>query len=240
MSTRTRQVPEVTGPRRTAKSQQTRSHILKTAQRLFNERGTAAVSTNHVAAAAGLSPGNLYYHFADKQEIIRALHDRYAAAHEELWQAAAGATSGLAGLRANVSTAMQLAWQYRFFERERLALLRADPELLASYRTVYQRRLGQWLAYGELLAAEGTIRLPRPPATIADLAVAVWLIGESWLSYLEITGDPEDPAQVARGADLVLAVLNPYLATAEPEMRDRPRGGQRGTPHASAQPAHRT
>ena len=52
---------------RTAKSEQTRGRILDAARRLFNERGTAAVSTNHIAAEAGLSPGNLYYHFADKQ-----------------------------------------------------------------------------------------------------------------------------------------------------------------------------
>ena len=41
--------------------------------------------------------------------------------------------------------------------------------------------------------------------------MALWLIGQSWLPFLEITGDPRDPAQLARGADLVLAVLGPYL-----------------------------
>jgi hypothetical protein len=57
----------------------------------------------------------------------------------------------------------------------------------------------------------GVIRPPRPPATITDLATAIWLIGASWLPFLEITGDPRDPRQVARGGDLVLAVLGPYL-----------------------------
>ncbi len=194
-----------------AKSQQTRARILEAARRLFNERGTAAVSTNHVAAGAGLSPGNLYYHVADKQEIIRALHERYAAAHEGLWEQAPGEAASLAWLRANLARALELAWEYRFFERERLALVRADPQLLARYRDAYQRRLSQWLAFGEQLVARGQIRPPRPPATIGDLAAAIWLIGESWLPFLEITGDPQDPAQVARGADLVAAVLQPYL-----------------------------
>ena len=195
----------------TAKSQQTRARILEAARRLFNEHGTAAVSTNHLAAGAGLSPGNLYYHFADKQEIIRALHDRYVAAHEGLWEQGPGEAASLAGLLANLARAMDLAWEYRFFERERLALVRADPQLLAGYRSAYQRRLSQWLAFGQQLVARGQIRPPAPPATIGDLAVAVWLIGESWLPFLEITGDPQDPAQVARGADLVAAVLQPYL-----------------------------
>ena len=106
---------------------------------------------------------------------------------------------------------MELAWEYRFFERELLALLRADPQLLARYREAYERRLSQWLAFGEQLAAQGIIRPPQPPATITDLATAIWLIGASWLPFLEITGDPCDPRQVARGGDLVLAVLGPYL-----------------------------
>jgi hypothetical protein len=56
------------------------------------------------------------------------------------------------------------------------------------------------------------LRPPQPPATIADLAIAVWLIGGSWLPFLEITGEPQDARQVARGGDIVLAVLAPYLA----------------------------
>jgi AcrR family transcriptional regulator len=205
-----------------AKSQQTRARILEAARRLFNERGTAAVSTNHVAAQAGLSPGNLYYHFSDKQEIIRALHDRYAAAHEGLWNPDPGERASLRRLRANLARAMELAWEYRFLERELLALLRADPKLLAAYRQAYRRRLGQWLDFGEQLVTRGALRPPRPPATIADLAVAVWLIGGNWLSFLELTGDPQDPAQVAKGADLVLAVLDPYLTGSAADREEEP------------------
>src|SRR6266567_6576776 len=98
MSTRAGEAARSARRGRTAKSELTRGRILDTALALFNERGTAAVSTNLVAAEAGLSPGNLYYHFADKQEIIRALHDRYAAAHEDLWEPGATPAS-LAGRR---------------------------------------------------------------------------------------------------------------------------------------------
>jgi AcrR family transcriptional regulator len=194
-----------------AKSGQTRARILDAARRLFNERGTAAVSTNHIAAEAGLSPGNLYYHFADKQEIIRGLHDEYAAANAGLWEAQPGTPASLGRLRAGLAQATRLAWEYRFFERELVALLRADPLLAASYRQAYERRLGQWVAFGEQLADQGGIRRPEPPASMTDLVVAIWLIGTNWLPFLEITGDPQDPAQIARGNDLVLAVLRPYL-----------------------------
>jgi len=210
-----------------AKSDRTQGRILDAARRLFNERGTAAVSANHVAAEAGLSPGNLYYHFADKQEIIRELHDRYAAANQDLWDTVPGAPASLSRLRDALAQATSLAWEYRFFERELVALLRADPQLQARYRQAYEHRLGQWLAFGEQLVAQGAIRPPRLPATIADLAMAIWLIGANWLPFLEITGDPQDPDQVAKGADLVLAVLSPYLTGPEDTGQGRADSGPR-------------
>ena len=54
----------------------TLERILDAALTLFNEGGTAVASTNHIAAACGISPGNLYYHFRNKEEIIRALFER--------------------------------------------------------------------------------------------------------------------------------------------------------------------
>jgi AcrR family transcriptional regulator len=193
------------------KSELTRQRILNAALRLFNDRGTAAVSTNHIAAAAGISPGNLYYHFRDKDDIIRALHARYAAAYEDRWEPGPDPGGNLARLGENLAAGMALAFQYRFFEREILALLRADPQLRAAYRAFYQRRLAQWVAFGERLAAQGVLRPPGPPRTLRDLAVAIWLIAESWIPFLDLTGDPADRRQMARGADLVLVALEPYL-----------------------------
>jgi AcrR family transcriptional regulator len=201
--------PSRRGPRAT--SERTRNRILEAAHRLFNELGTAAVSTNHIAAEAGISPGNLYYHFGDKHEIIRALHTRYAEAHEHLWEPRQQARENLAALRDNLSAGMALAWEYRFFEREILALLRADPELRTAYQQVYQRRLGEWLRFGEQLVAQGVLRPPRPPHSLHDLVTAIWLIATNWVSFLDVTGDAQDQGQVAKGADLLLVVLVPYL-----------------------------
>jgi hypothetical protein len=43
------------------------------------------------------------------------------------------------------------------------------------------------------------------------LGVAVWLIATNWLSFLDVIGDPQDSRQVARGGDLILVALDPYL-----------------------------
>jgi len=194
-----------------AKSERTRTRILDAARELFNERGTAAVSTNAIAAEAGISPGNLYYHFSDKRQIIRALQEQIVGHHENRWEPSSDAAENLAKLRENVMAAMGVAWEYRFFERELLALLRADEELRAVYTEVHERRLGEWLRFGEQLVAQGVMREPGPPRSLADLGVAMWLIASHWLSFLEVTGDACDPAEVARVGDLIMVVLEPYL-----------------------------
>ena len=61
-----------------------RERLLDTAPGLFNERWTAVVYTNHIAAAASISPGNLYYYFRNKEEIVRALFERLFDAVEHL------------------------------------------------------------------------------------------------------------------------------------------------------------
>ena len=197
------------GPQR--RSELTRQRIRDAARRLFNERGTSGVTTNHIAADAGLSPGDLYYHFGDKQEIIRSLFAEYAAAHAALWQPSADARENLAGLGENMVAVLDLSWQYRFFEREILGLARGDAELLAQYRAAYERRLGQWVSLGNQLADQGVLRPQASPTVVRELALCIWLIGQSWVAFLDVTGDGSDRDQVAGGAELILTVLGPYL-----------------------------
>ena len=47
-----------------------RQDILRTAARLFQQRGYDATSMNDVAAALKLSKGGLYHHFQSKDEIL--------------------------------------------------------------------------------------------------------------------------------------------------------------------------
>ena len=69
-------------PRRTAE------RILEVTLTLFNRFGEPNVSTTLISAELHISPGNLYYHYPAKDELINSLFDRYERALEPILAAA--------------------------------------------------------------------------------------------------------------------------------------------------------
>jgi AcrR family transcriptional regulator len=59
--------------RKAEQSEATRSALLIAARGLFSERGFAAVSTEEIVQAAGVTRGALYHHFRDKQDLFTAV-----------------------------------------------------------------------------------------------------------------------------------------------------------------------
>ena len=57
----------------------TSERIVLNSLELFNQQGERSISTNHIAAHMEISPGNLYYHFPNKQAIIAVLFSEYEA-----------------------------------------------------------------------------------------------------------------------------------------------------------------
>jgi AcrR family transcriptional regulator len=193
----------------------TRERILDVAIQLFNESGTHAISTNHIAEAAGISPGNLYYHFRNKEEIIRAIYDRMSAGWGEIHTLPAGQSPTLTDITTIVRRNYEVLLPYRFFYREMALLIRNDSELQQKYQAV---RNGGFANIQYLLTQfidAGVVRAPTLPTTLEDLAAMVWMVVEFWLVFVEMGGDSVTPDQQERGIDLLMQVLQPYLVESE-------------------------
>ncbi len=62
---------------RAEKSERSRRTLLDSALRLFSRQGYRATTVRDIAEDAGVSTGNLYHHFTDKEAIFRTLLDEY-------------------------------------------------------------------------------------------------------------------------------------------------------------------
>jgi AcrR family transcriptional regulator len=189
----------------------TRQRVLSAALALFNERGTAHVTTNHIAARASLSPGNLYYWFRNKGEIIDVLVRQWM---DEVERHAAEAHEQPAHVHAlwdDLGRAAEIERRYEFVRREVVALLHDDARLAQAYRETYRRRLAAQLAYAKRLVAAGVLVEPEPPRTLEDLVLALWLIAEYWPTHEALSPAPLDARRRDSGVRPLLAVLMPYL-----------------------------
>lgn len=189
----------------------TKERIAQTAIRLFNERGTATVSTNHIAEAAGISPGNLYYHFRNKEEIIRAIFERMISSWEQVSASPQDRASPLTDLSGILGETFTVLWQYRFFYREFVALMRRDPELGRRYRDLRERGLANTEILLKNLVEGGVLREPEDPAAVPKLATILWLITEFWLPFTEMGEETVGPERLQESADLLMQVLRPYM-----------------------------
>ena len=188
----------------------TRERIVDTAIALFNERGTHAVSTNHIAEALGISPGNLYYHFRNKEEIILAGYEKALVDFDAIWVDAGLAAPSPEAMFGLMEGTFEVEWRYRFFQREAPALVQADPRLAERYRTVQRQRLALlrtlvdgWVAAGVLAEMDEDQR--------DDLATATYVLGESWVGWLEATGAGNDQHEFRRGVRLMREIVRPHL-----------------------------
>ena len=201
-------------PRRTAE------RILEVTLDLFNRFGEPNVSTTLISAELSISPGNLYYHYPAKDELINALFDRYERGLNELLQAADNVR--------NVEDAwlffhmlFELIWQFRFLYRDLNDLLSKNRRLETHFQFVLKNKSRAVQTVLDGLTRARAMRIdPREGAAAANAMVVVLTY---WLSY-EYVRDPRralEPesagAALARGAYHVLSLLSPYLEPASRE-----------------------
>jgi AcrR family transcriptional regulator len=194
----------------------TRDRILDAALALFNEHGAAPVSTNHIAAALGISPGNLYYHFRNKEAIVRDLFERLYARWDAAFALPDDRPPTMADLVRLVRANYAVMWEYRFVYRELIPLIRRDETLRERWLVVRRRGYAGFHALVGIFVAAGVLRAPADATAVDRLADLCWLLSEFWLPSLEAGGLPVDGAQLERAVGLMLHVLDAIDAPALP------------------------
>lgn len=203
----------MTTPKATARSPQRRAdrrvEILQVTRQLFAEEGVGQVTAGRIAKAAAISPGNLYYWFTGKEDIVRALFREWLAVSGIDAELPADPPGMLVALWRQAGVQQGVNAEYGFFHRELAMVLGSDPVLAAEYQAVYTTRVEQFAALAESLIAAGLLRRPEPPTTVRALVRVLWLVAETADPFADAIGDPQLDA-----TGLTRAVLAPFLTGA--------------------------
>ena len=195
-------------PRRTAQ------RILETALEMFTRFGEPNVSTTAISAELGISPGNLYYHYPAKDELVNALFERHQQALAPLL-AAGTEVRDVEDAWFFMHSLFEGLWEHRFLYRNLNDLLSRNRQLESQLQSLIQKLIG---ALKDLLGALRHQGLNMKAGDVPPTATSMVVLLTYWLSF-EYVCDPRralepEHAQAAllRGASHVLGLLSPYMA----------------------------
>jgi len=193
------------------KTGKTKERILETALRLFNEEGEPNVTTNHIADEMDISPGNLYYHFRNKDEIIWQIFLRYEEQIKQALHSPDLRTANAEDMWNYLNVIFETIWQYRFLYRnliqlmERIEFLKRHFRHILALKSKTALRILNDLAQLELLHAD--------EETIASLADQIALTATFWLNYsIAIYDDRFDESKrLNHGIFHIMRMVAPFL-----------------------------
>lgn len=199
------------------KKLRTKDKILQASIELFNQVGERQVTTNHIAAHLGISPGNLYYHFRNKEDIVRQIFKEYAKLLETRIQPPAASTEALDALAQYLDVVFELMWRFHFFYANLPDILARDAALQQDYLQVQQGVLERVTSVLRALKRSEVINID--DEDMVDLAHSIKLLVTFWISYLKTQAphQPIDQASVYQGVLKVLLLFKPYATPAAKE-----------------------
>lgn len=192
----------------------TRERILDTALDLFNDKGSQQVTTNHIAEAMGISPGNLYYHFKNKAHIIQEILARLIARFDSILTSGQGCQSGPDLLVSFIDHSADLIHAFRFIYIELATLMNHDAEFKQMYQAIKARRAAEFELLFDAVSAMGVFQRPISSHERDALFFVLWCFAEGILTTMHTSNIPVDNASVRDHYRKILYLLKPYLQPA--------------------------
>lgn len=192
------------------KKQNNKHRILEAACRLFNEQGVVSITTNHIAKDLKISPGNLYFHYNNKEEIICELFKMMCLEIYTIWGLPQKGVPHLKPAEM-VDQSFDVFWKYRFFHREMYHMRRQDPNLGEHWKTHLNKTMRLWKTHYSLWVNEGIAKPITDGPEIQFLAEVVLITASTFLQFYESREKPAHRNSLKRGQDHVMRILSPYM-----------------------------
>ena len=195
---------------------------MKVSLDLFNQHGESNVTTGHIADELNISPGNLYYHFRNKDEIIQHLFAEFEKQIDIAPGPITDAASAMEDMWLYLHMMFERIWQYRFLYRNLDDLLARDTKLKSHFNIIIGHKRDAIRAMCDSLVAAKA--MDATTKIIEALAENILVVATYWLNYENLklrAGIQDDPEKhLTRGVYQVMSLLAPYLGGSAKEHLD--------------------
>lgn len=197
----------------------TRDRILDTSLALFNDEGEAHTTTIDIANEMDISPGNLYYHFKGKDQIIAELFQQYELALSSTL--AAPIEKPLSTETGQVEdnwyylyVVMEEMYQYRFLYHNLDDILQRYPDIRRSFKRLIQLKRAALFAICQTLLEQEII--DARDQQLLGLVDNMTLTLTFWFNYDQLLHDGREPEiTIHQGVLQLLTMVAPYLGDKE-------------------------
>ena len=194
-------------------ARRTRERILETSLALFNVRGEPNVTTNHIADELEISPGNLYYHFRNKDDIIEQLFAQYEERIDRALITPEGRLPELEDIWMQLHLVYECIWEFRFLYRDLVDILSRNRKLRMHFARILKRATDSATDVMRGLVQAGIMRAS--PAEVQATANNILVIATFWLNFSSVRGQNDEQEAIRHGIHQVMMLLAPFLRDAE-------------------------
>lgn len=183
----------------------TNEKIIHASLQLFNERGERSTTTNHIAAHLGISPGNLYYHFKNKQDIIRSIFDDYEHFLNTSFQPYEPKAVTVDLLISYFDIMFEIPWRFRFMYTNLNDILGRDEGLSKRYLVIQQNALQRSCNILGQLKQDGLLDVP--DNKIIRLADTMRMIACFWIGYQQTHSEDTEITETSLYEGLLRVIM---------------------------------
>ncbi len=193
----------------------TRERILELSLRLFNEFGEPNITTTVIAEEMNISPGNLYYHFRNKDDIVNSIFAQFEVEINKKIAFPQGRKANIRDIWTYLHLTFELVWRYRFLYRDLNDLLSRNRKLELNFKQILNHKIRVATELCQGLRDDNEFE--GNDIEIEALATNMVVVVTYWLSY-EYVRNPRKYTEMqvmseslSRGCYQVIALISPYL-----------------------------
>jgi AcrR family transcriptional regulator len=189
----------------------TRERILQTSLELFNREGEPNVTTVDISNELNISPGNLYYHFRGKEELVAELFARYYEQAQVILREPLHKTLKIGEYWYYLVVVFEHIHQYRFLYRNISLVMQRYEGIQRPMRRLLLMKRDAARAICTQLAQAGLLAADEPRITLLSRNIALTIT--YWMNWESLLGDSpgQDEQIIQDGVLQVAALLAPWL-----------------------------